>query len=266
MLCSPTGKQKTIAATHPNAGVEADYRRRLQALIDEMNTSLLHWIKAAYRASPPEMAEDRTAADEINAALSKLAKRWQGRFDELAPRLARLFAGAATDRADKAFASALRRGGFTVKFKPTPAVKDAYAASVNENVALIKSIASEHLTDVQGMVMRSVAQGRGLETLAKDLRERFDVPRKRAAFIARDQNNKATAVITAARQREIGVTQARWVHSTGGRHPRPSHVKAGKDGLIYDVTKGALIDGEYIFPGQLPNCRCLSRSIIPGFE
>ena len=265
-LATPSGKKKTIAAVHPNAGIEKAYRVKLQKLITEMNESLLWWLRAAYRANDAEIAQDRTAAAEIDDAMKRLARKWQSRFDQLAPNLARHFATQATMRTDKGLEAALRRGGMTVRFQMSESVKNAFEATLAENVGLIKSIASEHLTDVQGMVMRSVAQGRDLGALTKELRARFDVPMKRAALISRDQNNKATAVITAARQREIGVTQARWVHSTAGRHPRPSHVKAGREGLIYVVSKGALIDGEGILPGQMINCRCVGRSIIPGFE
>jgi len=40
------------------------------------------------------------------------------------------------------------------------------------------------------------------------------------------------------------------------------------DGKKYDVAKGMWDPAvrEYIFPGQLINCRCFSRSVIPGFN
>jgi uncharacterized protein with gpF-like domain len=141
-------------------------------------------------------------------------------------------------------------------------------AAIGENVGLIKSIASEHLTQVEGLVMRHMQTGRDLGALTSDLTERYDITKKRASFIARDQANKMTAVINRTRQNELGITQARWKHSGAGKHPRLSHLAAGRDnggkGVLYDVAKGCLIDGEYIWPGQLPNCRCTSQSVIPG--
>ncbi len=164
--------------------------------------------------------------------------------------------------------SILRRAGLTVQFRMTPAAQEVYDAAVIENVGLIRSIAQQHLQDVEGMVMRSVQAGRDLGQLAPELRARYGITKRRAALIARDQNNKATAVIVRTRQKELGITQARWLHSHAGRVPRPSHVafSEGRDGgPYYDVEKGALIDGERIFPGELINCRCVSRSVIPGF-
>jgi uncharacterized protein with gpF-like domain len=262
-LASPTGKPKLLAAVHPRADIEAEYHRRLNALIEEMHASLLYWLKAAYRAQG--LAQDGPA-ESINRVMLRLAKRWMRRFDDAAPDIARYFATEARDRTDDAMRKALKKAGFTVRFQITPAVRNVFEASLAENVGLIRSIAQEHLADVQGAVMRSVVRGGDLATLADDLAKRYDITRNRAAFIARDQNAKATAVITAARQVEIGVKECRWVHSSGGRHPRASHVKAGRDRLTYNPAKGAKIDGEWIFPGQLPNCRCIGRSIIPGFE
>lgn len=265
-IVSPTGKQKVLPPVHPSEGVEAEYRRRLDAMIVQMHASIAHWLTAAYRANEPEMAADGSPAAEINAAMRRLARRWQRRFDALAPKLAKHFAAEAAKRSDAGLKAALRKAGFTVQFKLTAPMNDVLQATTMENVSLIRSIGAEHLADVQQQVMRSVAAGRDLGTLAKGLEERYGVTKRRAALISRDQNNKATAVITRVRQTELGITQARWVHSAGGRHPRPSHVKAGRDGLIYDVATGAEIDGEWIRPGELIGCRCVSRSIVPGFS
>ncbi len=56
------------------------------------------------------------------------------------------------------------------------------------------------------------------------------------------------------------------MHSHAGKEPRPTHVKM--DGKKYDVTKGMFDTAEkrFIFPGELINCRCISRSVIPGFS
>ena len=58
------------------------------------------------------------------------------------------------------------------------------------------------------------------------------------------------------------------MHSGGGKHPRPTHLKAGREQKRYDVTKG-WFDPEvdkFILPGELPNCRCVSRAVVKGFS
>jgi SPP1 gp7 family putative phage head morphogenesis protein len=207
------------------------------------------------------MAEDRSAAETLNIIMRKLARRWMARINKLAPEMAKWFAGAAQQRTDASLKAALKKGGLTVAFRPTPAQRDAYQAVLAENVGLIRSIGSEYLTEVQGLVNRSIATGRDLGTLTKELQARYGITKRRAALISRDQNNKATAVITKTRQQELGITHATWQHSHGGKVPRPEHVKA--NGKPYEIVKGMFLEGKWVWPGTEINCRCVSRSILP---
>lgn len=271
-------RPKTIRPVQPNAGLEQLYRQRLDRLIDDMHASLMYWIRAAYRAKPPEtvavMAQDLNAFEGLSPAMAMrkamraLSRRWLKQFDEAAPQLAAWFATAAADRCDKQLAKILRDGGFSVRFKMSKAANDVIQATTGENVALIKSIATEHLAAVEGIVLRSVARGRDLHLAASEIEAKFGVTKRRAAFIAQSQNNMATANITRVRQQAIGVKQAIWVHSHAGAKPRPSHVKAGAEKVIYDVATGWFDPDEqkFILPGELPRCRCVSRPIIPGWD
>lgn len=263
-LVSPTGRDQALRPVHANQGIEAAYRKRLDRLIDEMQRSLVYWLTAAYRRNVPEIAQDESPAMALTKMMRRLAKQWQRRFDEAAQPVASEFAESSMSAADVSLRNALRQKGFSVQFQITRAANDVFQATVQENVGLIKSIAAEHLQEVQGMVMRSVTQGRDLQGLVEDLQKRYGITKRRAAFIARHQNNKATATITRVRQQGLGIKQAKWRHSRGGKHPRKSHQDA--DGKAYDVDKGMLIDDEYIRPGELPNCRCVAISIIPGFD
>lgn len=257
-------KPKTIAPVRPNVGIELAYRKRLTDLVDEMHASLLWFIRAAYRANTPEMAQDESPAAAMQAVMSRLARRWQRRFDQGAKPLGDWFATSALERSDKALQGILRKSGFSVNFKLTPEANDVMQATISAQVGLIKSIASEHLAGVQGIVMRSVQTGRDLGTLTKEIEQKYGVTRKRAAFIAQSQNNIATATITRVRQQSIGVREAIWVHSAGGKTPRPEHVAF--NGKRYDIEQGAYLEGKWTWPGVEPRCRCTSRSILPGFE
>lgn len=259
-------KPSSLDPVHPNAGLEAAYKRKLDALIEEMHRSLLWWISAAYKANEPEMAMDVSPAVAMQMVMRRLGKYWLKRFNKAAPELARYFAKNSADRVESSLKSILKKAGISVEFKMTASVNDVMQATVGAQVSLIKSIAQQHLTDVEGMVMRSVQTGRDLGTLTKEIQEKYVVTKKRAALIARDQNNKATATITRVRQGELGITKAIWMHSHGGKEPRPSHLKASNDKLVYDIEKGAYLDGVWTWPGVEINCRCVSRPIIPGLE
>jgi len=259
-------KAKTLAPVHPNQGTQAIFRRRLDKLIKEMHDSVMYWVKASYKANEPEIAQDELPAAALQKVLKKLGRRWEKKFKELGPKLAEYYAKSADMRSRKQLEQMLYDHGMSVKFKMTRPMQDVMKASIEEQVKLISNIPQQYFTQVQGAVMRSVQTGRDLNQLSKDLQSRLKIEKKRAALIARDQNNKMTANFVRVRQQELGIKQAIWVHSLGGKVPRPSHKK--NDGKPYDVEKGWYDpdEGEYIQPGMLINCRCVSRSIIPGFE
>lgn len=250
-----------------NHGLTVAYNEKLERLVREMQKSVVYWISATYRNNEPIMAmDDVLPANALKRAIAELTKRWQKQFDKAAPDLAKWFAKAAHTRSDAQLRSILRRGGFSVKFQMTPAMRDVLKATIEQNISLIKSIPEQYLKNVQGHVMRSIQAGRDLGTLTKALQKNYGVTRRRAAFIARSQNNLATGAMNKARQEELGITKAKWRHSKAGKHKRPTHV--ANDGKLYDVKTG-WYDPEvkrFIFPGELPNCKCSSISVIPGFS
>lgn len=260
-----TKKRKTARAVRANPGLTAAYRRRLDALVDEMSASVEYWLTAAYKANPPklEVAMDALPSLELGRRIRDLGKRWIKKFDDMAERIATSFVESGRKSTDSAFQSALKDAGFAVEFQVTPVIRDAMNAVIQENVALIKSIPQQYLTDVEGIVMRGFSRGRDLAQISTELQERHGVTKKRAALISIDQSNKLTATVTQARRIELGLFEAEWVHSAAGREPRPDHVKAGNDKLRFDVRKGALISGEYILPGEKIRCRCSSKTILP---
>lgn len=257
----PTKKPKTARAVRANAGVEAAYRRRLDALVDDMSRSVTYWVEAAYKANPPRMAQDALPSKELQKRLRELSKRWLARFDDMAQRIAEQFVTSSRRATDTAFAASLKAAGWTVEFRMTPAMRDALNATIGENVALIRSIPQQYLLEVEGIVMRGFSQGRDLKQISDALQKRYGITKRRAALIARDQSNKLTATVVKARRLELGITKAIWQHSHAGKEPRPSHVAA--DGKEFDIAKGCYIDGEWIQPGQMVNCRCTSRTVLP---
>lgn len=257
-------KRQVLRPVRANCGIEVAYRRRLFAMIEEMHADVVREITATWDDNTPHMARDEigvSPARALIATMRKLGRIWRRRLDDLAPELAAHFAKEASARSDAAFMAALRKAGFTVRFRMTRRVHDIVQATIGENVNLIQSLPEQYLTQVEGEVMRAVQVGGDLGGLVKAIMAQTGVTRRRAEIIARDQNSKATSAIVRARQQEAGITQAIWKHSHGGRHPRPEHVKA--DGKPYDVEKGMFLDGVWTWPGREINCRCFSVPIMP---
>lgn len=254
---------RTLRPIRPNAGVESAYRKELDKLIAEMQASLTYWIRAKYRSLESDIAFDALPVPALQKALNKVTRRWRSQFYERADELALRFAWQTQKHTDSSFQAALKQAGLTFDFKPTPEMKTALQAAVAENVQLIKSIADQNLSEVNQIVMRSVQVGGAWGGVQEQLQERYGITRRRANLIVRDQASKATSAFNRQRQIDMGIFKAQWVHSAGGKYPRLSHVKAGRDKLIYDVREGALIDGKRTWPGHEINCRCCARMKLP---
>jgi len=252
-----------------NAGLRQRYQKQMLALIDDMTASILYWLQAQYREAPPVAAMDATPSQEMQKRFADLRKRWMRRFDKAGPKIAKAYLKSQQQATDTAMRSALRDAGFSVKFKMSPTIADAFNASLTDNIGLIKNLADQQLSQVQGAFSRAYSQGKGLDVMMDDLIRIGGVTRRRAANIALDQSNKANAVVERARRLELGIEEAEWRHSGAGKHPRVEHQRA--TGRVYKVREGCPIKNEkgeieFINPGEKPFCRCISISRIPGLK
>ena len=64
----------------------------------------------------------------------------------------------------------------------------------------------------------------------------------------------------------VKTPEAIWLHSAGGKEPRPSHVAFS--GKRYSLKKGVVLDPKegIVWPGTAIRCRCVPKPVIPGFD
>lgn len=246
-----------LRAVRPNAGIKEAYSKRLQALVKKMAKDVASEISELYEKNESKIAQDSTPADKLQRMIDRLRKKWQRRADEYSETTAKWFVNKTRVHVDRSQNSAIRDAGvrgFDIRFDKGQISQDAFNALVNANVSLIKSISSQYLNDVEGIVMRSITDGRDVFGLKKELGKRYDITMRRADFIARDQSNKATEGLARANDLEVGVEQGEWVHIPGKYTSRETH--RNMHGKKFDLTKG-LYDkdvGQFILPGHLPGC------------
>jgi len=263
-------KPVIVSAVIPHRGVQSWYDARLRAIVDAAHDELLRLLHAAYTTTPePIIGFAQYALSRISVierAMAEWAKKWSTRFEKMSLDLSKRFTARAFSSTQYSMEAAFKKAGFTVQFKPTRASMQAAQVVVAENVGLIKSLPQQYITDVQTQVWQSVKAGADMSTLSQDLRQTYGVATRRAALIARDQNAKAKATIENVRRQQLGIKQAIWQHSSAGKVPRPTHV--AMNNKPYELDKGMFDPHEkkWIWPGQLINCRCTSRAIIPGYS
>ncbi len=254
-----------------NAGNIRWYQKQLLTEIREMNDEVRREIVNAIRDNPlaqdANLAMDANPVEMIRKMLDVLSGKWVRDFINKAKSWSDEMIDKTQTAVDRGLLAAARRESMTINMQWTDAMLEKREAIIAENVSLIRSIPEKYFTEVEGMVYRAVARGGDRKMLADEIERNFGkrhgITRRRAEFIARDQTRKATSALSAARQQAAGIVEGEWVHSGGGNKPRHSHVKAGRERKRFKLSEGCLIDGEYIMPGQLPNCGCVWRPVLP---
>lgn len=256
-----------LRAVRPNAGIRAMFRRRLEKELEEMRASISYWVLTAYRARESEIARDASPARDILDRFDKEARRWLRRWDWLAAWLGRRFVRRVGKTSASALRAAFRDAGFTVKFDNNRIVNAVTQSLIAENVNLIKSIPWDYLGKVREIITRGASMGNDVPYIAKELEKRYGLTKKRAKRIAWDQTNKANEAINNAWAKKFNIQEADWVHIPGVKTSRPTH--KAMDGKRFMLSEG-LYDSEKgvrrkVKPGELPNCQCTCRYVIPEF-
>ena len=252
----------TARGARPSAAIRNQYRRGLENLISEMTNSVEYWLTARYNAREDEIvAKDASPSKELEKELGTLMWQWQGRFNDYAKQRAKWFARRVNTSTTNQLKGSLKDAGLTVEFKNSRRVNNIYQAIVTENVNLIKSIPQQFLGNVNSIVMNSVRNGRDMGFIADEVRKQYGVTKNRAITIARDQTNKATEAVSYARVTDIGITHGIWMHRSGGKVPRTTHVSM--DGKRFKLSEGLFDEdpkvNRLVKPAELVNCHCTFR-------
>ena len=264
-----TKKPRTLRACKANPGIRAAYRRKLEALIDEMRQDVESRILAEYEAMEPRIAHDwtwRSPAARLEELMDGLVTRWMKKFSNAAMTISSSFLNSVRRGVQRNRRQSLLEAGVGgIKFNKSRFANEQYEAMLAYNVHLIKTIPTQYLDSVQEQVQRAVSNGLQRDELAKELTLAYDVSYKRAKVIARDQTNKATQALARATDEEIGITEGVWVHIPGRFTSRQTHIEM--NGQPFKLAEG-MFDPDpkvrrNIMPGELVLCACQYRPVLP---
>ena len=251
-------KEKTARAIKPNPGIRVWYRRHLDRLIERLKRSVLWWIPAAYRKE--------AEAGAINQAMEELRRYWTSVFDREAEPLADGFVKQVDSTCRNAIRRSLAEVGFNVDWSRDRTVQKVLSSIRQTQVDLIKSIPQQSLDRVAMIVQNGVQAGRDIAAVKESLSEGLGITARRARMIAIDQTQKATHAINRARYTAVGIREAVWVHVAGRYTSRPTHVRMHGQRFRLDGPEAGMFDpavGYRVMCGELINCRCSCRPVIP---
>jgi len=252
------------------AASERRYQAELSAMVDQMTRIVARAVVRAFEEPAAVRADVALDAPSFTVLVARILARMSERFDLLFTRRAGGLAETLTKGVSASSAVQLGAslkevsGGLTLKTDVISGrVAEVLQASTKQNVALIKSIPQEYFKDIEGAVMRSIQEGNGAQDLRSTIEKIGHSTKKRANLIAVDQTRKATTAVNRARMQGLGIRKFEWLHSAGGKEPRPLHV--AYNGRVFDLDNPPVIDertGERGLPGQLINCRCRMVPVV----
>lgn len=251
-------RKRRPAPASPHA-LERSYERAVQAIAASLRAEVKEYLRGpfqrAQRAAAASAREDaRDFADldfgPLRLRLGRLAKGRASRIlDQFGKRIT------AWNKEDLERLIKVDLGA------EPPAVRAVLAAWRRENVDLITSISDRLLDDVETVVTDAVRKGTRVETLAKQVAERYAVSDSRARLIARDQVLKANADLTRTRHAEAGVTRYVWSSSRDER-VRPMHKDLEGTTQAWDSPPVTNVRGDRNHPGGDFQCRCVAIPIL----
>ena len=264
-----------------NLGIAAAYERRLMPLIKLMHRDVARGAMAVYKRNMPETddsapdaaadarrppANAAIAIEEFEEYFEEMMEKWGERWAAMSDSAAAAWANAAASNTTVQFTSILREMGFSVRINPSEAARALMTGRTKYNADLIKTIPERYLGRVREMVEESFYAGRDLAGLEARLLESYSITERRARMIARDQTNKATQDLARVEAGECGITEAIWQHMRASEKPRPSHELM--DGERFNIDEGCWDPevGAHIQPGELVNCQCECKWVVPGAD
>ena len=141
---------------------------------------------------------------------------------------------------------------------------------INENISLVRSIGKDEHISLAKKLSAMISQDRTQTHIRDEIFEHFDVTKKRAALLARDQVNKLNGKLDEYRQKQTGVKRYRWrtmkdmrvSGRPGGlyENAKPSHWK--REGKIFSWDNPP--EGGH--PKQRVNCRCYAEPVFNDLE
>jgi hypothetical protein len=165
----------------------------------------------------------------------------------------------------------------TIRFDPSVVTK-CVKADLRRNVELLAGVETKHVKQIYELALRSIVGRRDFYSFCTEMMDMHieGMTRSKAAEIGTSLANKAGVVIDRERQASLGITHARWLYASAPCMRDPSHPSSAEvqrdaahraaNGKRYAVSKGLLVDGKWTWPGVEEDCKCVSRSLLPGLE
>lgn len=281
-LAKAKGAFTALTTLNKNKAAEVFYREAVEEELDKFNAALIKEIEKVYTpifVENSKYSTGLTGRKPSRATISFILGRFRGKNSVILTRNLRKIVGKfmrkATKEAKKTLSDALQKE-FGKSFRLQWSEQDydeTLKAMVSRNVALIKNVSDQTVSNIENIVYDAMTTGQGWKEIKDSLAHQKEVSNRRIKTIARDQTAKTNAALNYLEQQSAGVEYFRW--KTAGDE-RVSTGKGGHkqlDGKIYrwdDEKNYPEIDsyGNRGLPSQRVNCYHKDTEILTkdGFK
>lgn len=196
------------------------YRDRLYAVIDEMTNIVISELEKPILTDAPNTPSISITA-KLSRAIQKVANL---SIVDMANRLSFGLVNRANQQ-NKEQTQRIYNQAFGIDLSGLlgdGAIREDMGKAVKENVDLITSIQTDFINEIGEKVFTNLSRGGRHENLTSIIKERGEVSKARAKFIARDQTAKLNAALTESRSRALGLDLYEW-GGAGDERERDSH-------------------------------------------
>jgi SPP1 gp7 family putative phage head morphogenesis protein len=257
------GKRKA-RGVRPDMTNGINYNVELQRIVKSVSRDVNAVVMPVVRNLAPEYQRDAAITldswvDVLTAALRTVKHRYESpQFLAVVADIARRFVTTANNSNRRRTERDL---GINI-YSDSQTLQDYLAVSTADNVALIKSIPSQYLTQVESIVMANVRAGGRPSNIAKALQQQLGVTERRAKMIARDQVNKINSNLASMRIKDVGYKYFKWETSNDervrDRHEDVSERVTAYGKGVYRFDNPPIVDQNLPqLPGEPIQCRCV---------
>lgn len=150
------------------------------------------------------------------------------------------------------------QNGLSFRYKPTANIQAAIFNSIHQTTEAIKSVQPQFKKKLEGDLIEAFLEGKDLKQVMGKIEKEYDIARNRAKNILLRQQALIVREIDRTTSMDNGFYFSNWIHVNPviEKKPRLSHLDAWIKKLIFDIRKGAFLDGIWTLPGKEWGCLC----------
>jgi len=263
-------------------------RAYMRILRDSLQAHMPEIIAACKEAQQMDSRSDAlfNTPDRIRQAMQSVTGKVRGVMQKVAEEVEQKVYRFKLDRrieqiANQTHLTAVEEWRRTVKSTLGVDIQQGYYTSGNyadtlrrwtsDSMARIKSLPTDTIQKMEVTVLDGFRDGKTIQEIQNDIQSAYDIDKRKAALLARDQVSSLNAQITRMQQTDAGVKKYRW-RTCHDSSVRECH--AALDGKVFSwddppemwyrtKKRGVVHTGRRCHPGEDIACRCTA---VPVFE